>query len=232
LILGMIVVLIVYLMTNLSYFYALPLQEILTSNSTAHANAAPVATKAAQTFLGATGISFVTIAFVISTIGALNGVILSNARIPYAMARDGLFFPKLGEVSKGSCVPIWATVFQAAWASVLALTGTFDQLTTYSIFALWIFFGVTASSVFVLRRKMPDAERPYRTLGYPLVPFVFVLVAVWLVINTIRTSPLESALGLALIALGLPVYFYFKRSRRSAQTNLDLSSESQSAPVR
>jgi APA family basic amino acid/polyamine antiporter len=210
---GMLVVLAVYLSANLAYFYALPVGEVLTSNSTAHPDALPVATKAAQTFLGPMGTAFISVAFVVSTLGALNGIILSSARIPFAMARDGLFFSKMGEVSEGGRVPVWATVFQGAWACVLALSGTFDQLTTYSIFALWVFFGVTAASVFVLRRKMPDAERPYRTLGYPVVPLLFILVAVWLVVNTIVTSPVESAAGLALIALGIPVYFYFKRRR-------------------
>jgi APA family basic amino acid/polyamine antiporter len=216
LILGMLLVLFVYLLTNLSYFYALTPADVLTSNSTAHRDALPVAAKAAQTFLGPVGAAFISVAFVVSTVGALNGIILSNARIPFAMARDGLFFKRLGEVSRGGRAPVWAIVFQGAWASVLALSGTFDQITTYSIFALWVFFGVTASSVFVLRRKRPDAPRPYRTLGYPVVPSVFILVAVWLVINTILTSPVESAAGLFLIALGIPVYVYFKR-RRAAQ---------------
>jgi APA family basic amino acid/polyamine antiporter len=213
LIMGMLVVLVVYLLANLSYFYALPVGEVLTSNSTAHPDALPVATKAAQTFLGPVGTAFISVAFIVSTLGALNGIILSNSRIPFAMARDGLFFRKLGEVNKAGRVPAWAIIAQGAWAGVLALSGTFDQLTTYSIFALWVFFGVTAASVFVLRRKMPDAPRPYRTLGYPFVPFVFILVAAWLVVNTIVTSPVESAAGLALIALGVPVYFYFRRRR-------------------
>lgn len=216
LITGMLVVLAVYLLTNLSYFHALPFDEVLTSNSTAHRDAPAVAAKAAQTFLGPVGAGFVSVAFIVSTVGALNGIILSNSRIPFAMARDGLFFARLGEVNR-SRVPAWAIIFQGAWASVLALSGTFDQITTYTIFALWVFFGVTASTVFVLRRRMPDADRPYRTLGYPAVPLVFMLVAAWLVINTIQTSPVESALGLALIALGLPVYFYFKLKRRRAQ---------------
>ena len=217
LILGMLVVLVVYLLTNFSYFYALPITEVVTSNSTAHRDALPIAAKAAQTFLGPVGAAFISIAFIVSTVGALNGIILSNARIPYAMARDGLFFKRVGEVSEGSRVPVWAIIFQGAWASVLALSGTFDQITTYSIFALWLFFGVTASSVFVLRRKMPDVDRPYRTLGYPVVPLIFILVAAWLVINTILTSPVESAAGLALIALGLPVYFYFKPRQARVQ---------------
>jgi APA family basic amino acid/polyamine antiporter len=216
LILGMLAVLVIYLLTNLSYFYALPVSEIVTSNSTAYRDAPPVAAKAAQTFLGPVGSAFISVAFVVSTVGALNGIILSNARIPFAMARNGLFFKRLGEVTEGGRVPAWAIAVQGVWASVLALSGTFDQISTYTIFALWLFFGVTAASVFVLRRKMPDAPRPYRTLGYPVVPFVFILVAAWLVVNTIQTSPVESALGLGLIALGLPAYYYFKRRRRNA----------------
>ncbi|MBD0369795.1 MAG: amino acid permease [Pyrinomonadaceae bacterium] len=217
LIFGMLAVMLVYVLTNLSYFYALPVSEVTTSNSSAHPDAMPVAAKAVQTFSGSLGLGLISIAFVVSIAGSLNAVILGTARVPYAMARDGLFFSRLGKVSSSSHVPVWAILFQAVWASVLALSGTFDQLTTYSIFALWLFYGVTAIAVFVLRRKMPEARRPYRTLGYPVVPLLSVLGAAWLVINTIQTSPIESAVGLLLIALGLPVYFFFKLSRRQAK---------------
>ena len=105
--------------------------------------------------------------------------------------------------------------FQAVWASALAISGTFDQLTDYVIFASWIFYGLVTSSVFVLRRKMPDAPRPYRTVGYPVMPLVFVLAAAWLVVNTLLNRPVESIAGLALIALGLPIYFYYRRTRVS-----------------
>jgi APA family basic amino acid/polyamine antiporter len=216
LILGMLLILAIYGITNLAYFYALPINEVVTSNSTTYRDALPVATKAAQTFLGTEGGKLVSVAFVLSSLGALNGSILSNARVPFAMARDGLFFSRIGALSRSSHVPVWSIAIQGVWASVLALSGTFDQLTDYVIFASWIFYGLTTSSVFVLRRKLPDAERPYRTLGYPVVPLVFVLVAAWLVINTLQTSPRESAAGLLLIALGLPLYFYYRRERRRA----------------
>jgi APA family basic amino acid/polyamine antiporter len=216
LILGMLVVLAVYLLANLAYFYALPLNEVMTSSSTAYREALPVATKAAQTFLGDLGGKLVSVAFVLSAIGALHGSILSNARVPFAMARDGLFFARLGELSEKSRVPVWSIIVQAVWASVLAVSGSFDQLTDYVIFASWIFYGLTTSSVFVLRRKLPQAERPYRTLGYPVMPFLFVLVAVWLIINTLQTSPVESMVGILLIALGLPLYFYYRRGQRRA----------------
>lgn len=220
LILGMLVVLIVYVLTNFSYFYALPFNEITTSNSDAHPDALPVASKAVQTFSGSFGLKFISVAFVVSIAGALNAVILGTARIPYAMARDGLFFARLGEASKSKHVPVRAIMFQAVWASVLALSGTFEQLTTFAIFALWLFYGISAVAVFVLRHKRPEAPRPYRTLGYPVVPLLFVLVTAWLVINTIQEEPLPSAGGLLIIALGLPVYLFFKRSRGQAKRQI------------
>ena len=217
LIYGMLLVILVYLIANVAYFYALPFSEILTSNSTAYRDALPVAAKAAQTFFSY-GPQLVSIAFIISVIGALNGIILMNARVPFAMARDGLFFKRLGELSPRSRVPVAAIWTQAFWACVLALSGTFDQITTSVIFALWIFFALVGSSLFVLRRKLPVAPRRYRTPGYPVVPLLFVLVAVWLVINSLKAYPVESAAGLVLIALGLPFYLFFQiRARRAGE---------------
>ncbi len=215
LIYGMLLVILVYLITNLAYFYALPFSEILTANSTAYRDALPVAAKAAQTFFSY-GPQLVSIAFIISVIGALNGIILMNARVPFAMARDGLFFKRLGELNPTSRVPVAAIWTQAVWACVLALSGTFDQITTFVMFALWIFFALVGASLLVLRRKLPAAPRRYRTPGYPVVPLLFVLVAVWLVINSIKAYPVESALGLVLIALGLPFYLYFWIAARQA----------------
>jgi APA family basic amino acid/polyamine antiporter len=147
----------------------------------------------------------------------LNGGILTAARVPFAMARDGLFFSRIGVLSQRSRVPVWAIGIQAVWASVLALSGTFDQLTDFAVFGLWLFFGLTTTAVFVLRRKLPQAARPYRTLGYPVLPFVFIVVACWLISNTLQTKPEGSLVGLGLIALGLPLYFYFRlQSRRAA----------------
>lgn len=220
LIFGMLVVLLVYGLANLAYHVALPMDEIVSARSTAHRDALPVASKAAQTFLGANGPALVSIIFILSTLGTLNGSILTNARIPYAMARDGLFLTSVGNLSERSKVPVVSIILQAIWASVLALSGTFDQLTDYVIFASWIFYGATTAAVFVLRKKMPDAPRPYRTLGYPIVPLVFVLVAGWLTINTLKTSPVPSLLGLALIALGLPVYFFQKKNSRPVEKAL------------
>jgi APA family basic amino acid/polyamine antiporter len=217
LILGMGTVITVYLLANAAYFYLLPLSEVVTANSTAYPTAMPVAVKAAATPWGDTGTRLVSIAFVVSTLGALNGIVMVTARIPFAMARDGLLPAGLARVSPASRVPVTAIVLQAVWASALALSGTFDQLTTYVIFASWVFYGVTASSVFVFRRRLPSRPRPYRVPGYPLVPLLFVLVAAWLVINTLISFPLQAGLGLTLITLGVPVFFWNRRARATAR---------------
>jgi APA family basic amino acid/polyamine antiporter len=210
LIYGMLLVIVVYLLTNLAYFYALPFSEVLTANSTVYRDALPVAAKAARTFFSY-GPQLVSIAFIVAVVGTLNGIILMNARVPFAMARHGLFFARLGDLSPRTRAPVVAIWTQGVWASVLALSGTFDQITTSVIFALWIFFALVGSSLFVLRRKLPASPRRYRTPGYPVVPLLFVLVAVWLVVNSISAFPVESAAGLFLIALGLPFYMYFQR---------------------
>jgi basic amino acid/polyamine antiporter, APA family len=214
LIFGMLIVMAIYCLANLAYFYALPLGEVTTSNSTLHRAALPVASKAAITFLGDYGGKLVAIAFVISALGALNGSILSNARVPFAMARDGYSPQALAELSPLTRVPVRVIVVQALWASVLAVSGSYDQLTDCLLFAAWIFYGLTTSAVFVLRRRRPDAPRPYRTLGYPWVPALFLLVSGWLVVNTLVERPVESVTGIVLILAGLPVYAWFRSARR------------------
>jgi APA family basic amino acid/polyamine antiporter len=129
----------------------------------------------------------------------------------------------MGALSQTTHVPVFAIIVQGVWASVLALSGTFDQLTDCLLFASWIFYGLVTSSVFVLRRKLPNVERPYKTLGYPVIPLVFVLVAVWLIINTLFTRPVESVVGLGLIVIGLPLYFYFKARQRSVAKETEVS---------
>lgn len=213
LIIGMIIVMAIYCLLNLAYFYALPFAEVLTSNSTKYRDALPVSAKAAQTFLGEYGGRLVSLVFVVSAFGALNGSILSNARVPYAMARDGKFFTIMGMLSNRTSVPIWSLLIQGVWSCVLALSGTFDQLTDCLLFASWIFYALVTSSVFVLRRKLPNTERPYKTFGYPIIPLVFVLVAIALIGNTLYQRPVESVVGGGLILLGLPLYFYYRSAR-------------------
>ena len=213
LIYGMLLVILIYLITNVAYFYALPFSEILTANSTAYRDALPVAAKAAQTFWSH-GAQLVSLAFMIAAIGALNGITLMNARVPYAMARNGLFFRPLANLHPESRAPVNAIWFQGIWACLLALSGTFDQITTSVIFAVWLFTALVGSSLFVLRRKLPAAPRRYRTPGYPVIPALFVLLAAWLVLNSLSATPVESAAGLILIALGLPFYLYFRATHK------------------
>lgn len=210
LILGVLLVLVVYCLINLGYFLALPLAEVLSANSGLNPAALPVATKAAMTFMGAAAVGAVSIAFVISALGAMNGSVLTNARVPYAMAQDGLFFRQLGYLSPGSRVPVISILTQAVIAAVMAAMGTFDQLTNYVVFSSWIFYGLVCAGVIVLRRKRPELARPYRVAGYPYVPAVFVIVSVLLIVNTVWTMPVETAIGLALIALGVPVFHAFR----------------------
>ena len=150
----------------------------------------------------------------------MHGSILTSARVPFAMARQGLFFHQLGYVSPKTQSPIAAIIVQGVWASVLAASGKYDQLTDYVVFGAWIFYALCALAVILLRRSRPEAERGYRVPGYPFVPVVFIAVAVWLLINTIMTSPRESGIGLVILLLGVPVYWlFFRRPPFKASTD-------------
>ncbi len=206
---GMIVVGTLYIFANIAYFYVLTPAEVASVPA-----ASSVATEVARRFLGPVALSLITAALLASTFGTLHTSILTGARVPYAMSRDRLFFQSLARLSPRTRVPIGALIVQALWASVLALSGSYDALTDYVIFGSWIFYGLTTASVFIFRRRLPDAERPYRAWGYPLVPVLFLLVTGFLLINTLLTSPRRSLIGLGLIALGLPVYWYWSRYNR------------------
>jgi len=207
---GMLLVVATYLLVNLSFFLALPFADVMSANSDRYPAALPIATKAAQTFLGVAGIAAISVLFVVSSLSAMHGSILTSARVPYAMANDKLFFPQLG-VLNGKNVPMTSVLLQGLIASVLAFLGTFNQLTDYVIFASWLFYALVASSVFVFRRKLPQVHRPYKTWGYPLVPVVFILVAVLLLTNTVIEMPRQSLIGLGIILLGVPLYFFLPR---------------------
>jgi APA family basic amino acid/polyamine antiporter len=215
LIAGTLAVLAIYAVVNVAYFYALPISEIASSSSTLHGTALPVAGKAAETFLPGFGARVVAVAAILSIIGSLNGSILTGARVTFAMARDGFLSSRFARLNARAAVPAAAILLEALWACALALSATFDQLTDCVIFAEFIFYALTTTAVLVLRKKRPDLPRPYKTLGYPFTPVVFVLVAGWLVVNTLRTAPLESLAGLVLIALGLPIYFLRPKNQAS-----------------
>lgn len=205
---GMMVVGALYIFINLAYFYVLTPTEIANVST-----ASSVAREVAARFLGPLAVGLIAAALLGSTFGTLHVGVLTGARVPYAMARDRLFFQNLARLSERTHVPVGALLLQALWACALALSGSFDALSNYSIFALWIFYGLTTATVFVFRRRAPEMERPYRTWGYPVVPALFLLVAAWLLIMTVLTSPYESITGLVLIALGLPVYWYWQKKQ-------------------
>ncbi len=211
---GTILIVILYVFVHVAYFYVLDPTAIASVSEKGL-----VAGEVVGKFFGgdlttfATGfaVALFTVGLMLSSIGTLHTSILTGARVPYAMAQDGLMFKSLGRLSTATRVPVGALVVQGIWACVLCLTGSFDTLTDYVIFGSWIFYALATSTIFVFRRKYPNAERPYKAFGYPVVPALFLLVAGWLLANTIWTSPNESFLGIFLILLGLPVYYYLTR---------------------
>jgi basic amino acid/polyamine antiporter, APA family len=180
------------------------------------AGSALVASDAAKVTIGSLGATLVVVAILISTLGANNGIILTAARIPYAMARGGMFFRSQGIVHPRYATPTVALLTQGAVAATLTAFGTYDQLFTYVVFAQFVFYALSAGAVIKLRHTAPQLARPYRTWGYPVTPIVFIAFAAWLVYNTIVETPLDSAVGAGIILLGLPGYWYWRKggSRR------------------
>jgi basic amino acid/polyamine antiporter, APA family len=204
LIASMIIMILLYVIVNVSYYYVLTPTEVASVST-----ASSVAAEATKRVLGPLAVSLMAGVMMLSSWGSLQTSILGTARIPYAMARDGVFFQSLARVSRRTSVPVISLIVQAVWASLLALSGTFDQLTDLAIFAFWLFYGMVGAAVFVFRWRDPDHVRPYKTWGYPVVPAVFVLVTIYLIVFTIKNAPLQSLIGLLIIAAGLPVYWYF-----------------------
>jgi APA family basic amino acid/polyamine antiporter len=203
---GTLLVTALYLFVNIAYYYALTPLQIASLPA-----ASSVATEVLKRFLGPLAVSMTAVALMVSSFGALHSTVLANSRITFAMARDGLFFRTLVRLSPRSNVPVRAIIAQAAWASVLAVSGSYDTLTDSVIFASWLFYGLTTASLFVFRKKMPDAARPYRALGYPVIPLIFVLVTAALLLNTFIASPRQAFQGVAVLAAGLPFYWYWSR---------------------
>jgi APA family basic amino acid/polyamine antiporter len=203
---GILIVAALYIFANLAYLYVLSPAEVANVSK-----ASSVATEVARKFLGPAAVGVIAMAMMLSTLGSLHTGTLSGARISYAMAKDGLFFRPLARLSERTRVPVNALVLQCVLTCVLALSGSFDTLTDYVIFAAWIFYALNTASVFIFRRRMPHAERPYKTVGYPVLPVVFLLAAGYLIVNTVIATPTQALIGLGIIALGLPIYFYWAR---------------------
>ena len=208
LIASMLIIISLYVIVNVSYYYVMNPTQVASVSATSS-----VAAESIGRVLGPVAVTLMAGVMLLSSWGSLQTSILGTARIPYAMARDGVFFQSLARVSKNTRVPIIALMVQGVWAGVLAVSGKFDQLTDLAIFAFWLFYGMVTASVFVFRHREPEAQRHYRTWGYPLVPAVFVLVTIYLIGFTLYNAPFLSFLGLLIIVAGLPVYWYFTRKR-------------------
>jgi len=202
---GTLTVIMLYLLINAAYFYVLTPVEVASVPESSS-----VASETAARFFGPGVAALMSAGLMVSAYGTLHTTFLAGPRIPFALARAGLMPQGLARISANG-VPAVAIVLSGIWSVVLGVSGTFDILTDMYIFILWIFFGMCGAAVIVLRYRMPDAERPYRVWGYPLVPALFVLVTVYLLINTLVATPSRALAGVGLIIIGLPVYEYFLR---------------------
>lgn len=215
LMLGMFSVLVLYSAINLAYFYVLSNPEILSSYSDQFPTAYPVATKAVTTAFGSNLSTLMSILFVVSALGALNGTMMSSARVPFAMASDGLLFAPLAKVNSKTRVPVTALLVQGILACFMAASGKFDQLTNYVVFSSWIFYAMVTASIFRVRRKRIASDDGYKVWGYPWMPIVFITLALLLLVNTVYANFKDTMIGLMLIAAGIPFYFLFKKQNTS-----------------
>jgi APA family basic amino acid/polyamine antiporter len=220
LVLGTGLVTLIYILANVAYIVMLPVAGSpgaadAMGRGIQFAVSDRVATAAAETILGAPAAAVMAVFVMISTFGCNNGLILAGARVSYAMARDGLFFARAGELNRHA-VPGAALVVQAVWASLLCLSGTYSDLLDYVIFAVLIFYILTVAGIFSLRRKRPDAERPYRAWGYPVVPLLYIAAAAAIAVDLLLVKPKYTWPGVIIVLLGVPVYFVWARLGRRA----------------
>jgi APA family basic amino acid/polyamine antiporter len=207
-VLGVLVVGAIYIAMNMTYIYALPLDEIAKHETIAHAAATALFSPAAALWLSAL--------IAVSCFGAMASCTMSGARVYYAMARDGAFFQKMAEVHPRWRTPAFSLIGQGIWGAILTVSGRYDQLYTYVMFGMVLSYTLTVIGLFVLRWKRPDIERPYRCAGYPWLPGIYVLVGTAWTLNTIYTRPTEAFWGTAIMLIGVPGYLYWKRNSRRA----------------
>jgi basic amino acid/polyamine antiporter, APA family len=195
----------IYLLANIAYLRVLTIPEIAASDH--------VGATLAERVMGARGGMLVSLIILISIVGTLNGCFLTSPRVYFAQARDGLFFRKFGEIQPRYQTPGFAILAQSAWAIVLLVSGSYETLLDYAMFALWLSYGLMVAGVMVLRRTQPGLPRPYRMWGYPITPILFLAITAWFLINMLLTRPGPSLAGFLLIASGIPVYFFWTRRR-------------------
>ncbi|WP_192823476.1 APC family permease [Rufibacter sp. LB8] len=204
---GVLTVIAIYLLVNATYLSLLSIPEI---EGVFAAGNQIAAIEAVKSFWGTGGGLFISVLILVTTLGCTNATILASCRTYFAMAREGLFFKKAGDLNQAKA-PGMSLVYQCVWACVLVLSGTFDQLTDMIIFAVFIYYGATTLGVFILRRKMPDAPRPYKVWGYPIIPAIMILFCAALFFNTIYVRPREAGIGMILMLTGIPMYYWFNK---------------------
>jgi APA family basic amino acid/polyamine antiporter len=209
---GVLIVIVIYLLVNTAYLSLLPVENLeqihLAGNKIA-------AVEAVRFFGGNTGVLLISLLICVTTLGCTNATILVSCRPYFAMAQEGLFFKSAAKLNKAQ-VPGNSLLYQCIWAILLIFSGTFDQLTDMIIFAVFIYYGATTLGVFILRKKMPDAPRPYKVWGYPVVPAIVILFCAALFINTIIARPREAVIGMVLMLTGVPLYWWFQQKRKAA----------------
>jgi amino acid transporter len=203
LITAILIVIFIYTAINLVYIYLVPVKEIASSEL--------IASGVMQILYGAKGRKLLEILVIISSLGCINGMIITGSRVTYAVAGDNPIFRYLGEINPKHSVPSRSILINAIWSVVLIIRGTFNQLLFFTGIVVWLFFALTVAGIFVLRYKFPHLERPFKVLGYPVLPMIFVLICVSLMINTLLSYPIESLFGLGLLISGIPVFIYSQR---------------------
>jgi len=208
-VIGIFTIIALYLLVNTTYLSLLTIPQLEEVNSAGNKIAA---IEAVRSFWGSNGVLFISVLIFVTTLGCCNATILSSCRTYFAMASEGLFFKSVSKLNSKQA-PVNSLLYQCVWACVLVLSGTFDQLTDMIIFAVFIYYGATTLGVFILRKKMPDAPRPYKVWGYPIVPAIVVIFCAVLIVNTVFSRPREAAIGAALMLTGVPMYFIFRRNK-------------------
>jgi APA family basic amino acid/polyamine antiporter len=207
--LGTAIVMLLYVLANVAYFRVLPMEAI--------AGSPHVAADMAQKTMGSLGGTLIALMIMISSAGAANGAILTSSRLYFAQARDGLFFRKVAEVHPRFGTPGYSILFQGVWSATLAVSGSYEMLITYALFAMWAFHGMAVFSVLILRRRYPERARPYKMWGYPVTALLFVLFALWFVVNMLLTRPVSSFASAGIMAAGVVAYWVWRRQGAAGQ---------------
>jgi amino acid transporter len=207
LLIGTFAVIVLYLTANLAYAYVIPLSAMPGSPR--------IAADVAQAVLGPVGASLLVAGILCSTFGTTNGMLLAGPRSLYAAGADGSMARRFGKVHPRFRTPYIAILVLGAWSALLTFSGTYEQITSYVVFGSWFFYGLTAVSVIVLRRKLPEAKRPYKAWGYPYATLLFVLIAGWFLWNTLVHDTRNAAIGIVLLVVSLPFYYLWTRKQRS-----------------